>query len=293
MRISITYSVDEDIVDQCARITGLETSVDRDCKGEVLIGFSDFKIGPQTVLVQTLSAGVDHFDFHEVNDSVTICSNAGAYSNVVTEMVFAQLLSHIKKICKFSTDMKNGKFSREPTVRLEDLTLGILGFGGIGRQVAKIAKAFDMKTIAFSRTLNSTENLDFRAESPQALFTDSDVVVIAAPLNMATKGMVDEKMLSVFRGSYIVNIARAEVVDKEAMLGFLKENPDKYYLSDVWWGEPEMTVPVPENAVLTPHVGGFTKNTLRDVTVKACENVRRFLDGHPENVVDRGDYGKQ
>ncbi|HKJ96268.1 MAG TPA: NAD(P)-dependent oxidoreductase, partial [Thermoplasmataceae archaeon] len=118
------------------------------------------------------------------------------------------------------------------------------------------------------------------------------VVVVSTPLNQGTRGMVNRSLLSKFKGTYIVNVARAEVVDKDDMLKFLKDNPEKFYFSDVWWGEPELTVPIPENAMLTPHVGGFTEKTLRDATLKACENVKRFLEGHPENVVDLGDYGR-
>lgn len=290
MRVSITYNVDSDIVDQCSSITGLETSIDREGTGEILIGFSRLKIRENTILVQTASAGVDHMDFTGANENVTICSNAGAYSDVVAEMVFAQLLAHVKKICKFDASTRRGEFKREQIGSLEGLTMGILGYGGIGRQAARIAKAFDMKTIAYSRTIRNREFLDEGVQTPEELFSRSDVLLISTPLNRETRHMVNSELLSEFKGTYIVNIARAEVVDKDAMLGFLKSNPGKYYLSDVWWGEPDLSIPVPDNALLTPHVGGFTARTLRDATIKACENVRRFLDGHPENVVNLGEY---
>lgn len=290
MKISITYNVDSETVEQCSRITGLETSVDRDGSGEILIGFSKLSIRENTVLVQTASAGVDHLDFTGAGNNVTVCSNAGAYSNVVAELVFALLLSHVKKICKFDAGTRNGEFKREELGTLEGLTMGILGYGGIGRQAARIARSFDMKTIAYSRTIRNTEYLDEAVNSPSELFSRSDIVLVATPLNRDTRNMVNGELLSKFHGTYIMNIARAEVVDKDSMLDFLRSNPGKFYLSDVWWGEPDLSIPVPDNAMLTPHIGGYTEKTLRDATVKACENVKRFLDGHPENVVDLTDY---
>ncbi len=292
MKVSITYNVDKDTVERCSQITGLETSVDREGTGEIIIGFSRLKIRENTVLVQTASAGVDHLDFTGAGENVTVCSNAGAYSNVVAEMVFAQLLSHIKKICTFDAGTRSGEFKRQQIGTLEGLRMGILGYGGIGMQAARLAKAFDMKTMAYSRSTRSKDHLDEIASSPEELFSSSDVVLISTPLNTSTRNMVNRELLSKFSGKYIINIARAEVVDKDDMLNFLKENPGKFYLSDVWWGEPDLTIPVPENAMLTPHVGGFTEKTLQDATIKACENVRRFLDGHPENVVDLREYSK-
>lgn len=290
MRISITYDVDKEIVDKCSEITGLEASVDREGTGEILIGFSKVKPGDKTVLIQTASAGVDHIDFSSIGEGITVCSNAGAYSGILGEMVFALLLSHAKKITQYDGETRKGIFKREAIGSLEGKTFGILGYGGIGRQSARIAKAMDMRTTAYSRSRREDQYLDGWAGTPDELFESSDIILISTPLNGQTEGMVNESLLSRFRGKYIINVARAEVVDREDMLRFLSENSDKYYLTDVWWGEPEIKYPVPENAMLTPHVGGFARETLPRVTIRACENVKRFLEGDPENVVDPDDY---
>lgn len=290
MKISITYDVGKELVEECSRITGLEAQVDQDGNGEIIIGFRNLDVKDNTVLVQTLSAGVNHLNFNTSNDNVTICSNAGAYSNIVTELVYALLLSHSKKISFFDSETKEGRFTRIPTPILEGMTMGILGYGGIGRQVARVAKAMDMKTLGHSRSGRRDEFLDDISSSAGDLFARSDIVLIATPLTKATKGMVNRELLSRFRGKYIINIARADVVHRDDMLAFLKENPEKFYLTDVWWGEPEISDPVPENAVLTPHVGGYSPENIRKAMILASENVKRFLDGHPENVVDVSDY---
>ncbi len=292
MKISVNYDVDDETLQECSRITGLEASVDRTGSGEIVISFRNFKVNENTVLLQSASAGVDHFDLSSLNEKVTFCSNAGAYSNVLAEHVFALLLEHVKKIGALSRKTREGKFEREGIGTLEGLTFGILGYGGIGRQSARIAKAFDMRTIGFSRSLKQDEFLDSVAKSPKEIFSSSDVVLISTPLSNSTRDLVDSSLLGSFRGKYIINVARADVVKREDMQTYLKENPEKYYLTDVWWGEPELKYPIPENAVLTPHIGGFTPKTLRDATLSACRNVRRFLDGHPANVVNPEEYRK-
>lgn len=290
MRISITYNVGREVVEKCSEITGLEASVDLEGKGEIIVGFSKLKSTENTVLIQTASAGVDHMDFSSIGDNVTVCSNAGAYSNIVSEMVFALLLSHLKKIGSFDIATRSGKFKRESIGMLEGKTFGVLGYGGIGRQSARIAKALDMKTIAYSRSRKDSQYLDGWEESPERLFENSDILLISTPLTNETSGMVDRKLLSRFGGTYIINIARSDVVNRQDMLDYLSENSDRFYLSDVWWGEPEIKYPVPENAVLTPHVGGYAEEMLTHATLRACENVKRFLDGKPENVVNMKEY---
>lgn len=292
MRISINYDIEDDVVRECSRITGLDASVDKETKGEIVISFRNFKVKENTVMVQSASAGVDHYDISQFTGKVKLCSNAGAYNNVMAELVFGLLLEHTKKISLFSGRTRNGSFERERVTSLEGLTFGVLGYGGIGTQSARVARAFDMKTIGYSRSGKKDENLDETVGTPEDLFAFSDVVLIATPLSEETRGMVNRQLLSGFKGKYIVNVARAGVVDKNDMLAYLKENPDRYYLTDVWWGEPEIKDPVPENALLTPHIGGYTDRTLRNATLNACRNVKRFLDGNPMNVVDPKDYGK-
>lgn len=290
MRISITYDIDDETVRKCSAITGLEASVDKEGTGEIILGYSRLTARENTVMIQTASAGVDHVNFAGIREGVTVCSNAGAYSNVLGEHVFALLLSHIKKIAKFDASTRKGKYDREPVGTLEGMTFGVLGYGGIGAQSARIAKAMDMRTIAYSRSFRDEKYLDAKASSPADLFSESDILLIATALNNDTRGMVNADLLGRFNGTYIINVARSDIVDTKAMLDFLSRNPEKYYLSDVWWEEPEIKDPVPENALLTPHIGGLADRTIESATISACRNIRKFLDGTPDNVVRIGDY---
>ena len=102
-------------------------------------------------MIQTITAGVDHIDLSTIPKETLVCSNAGAYSISVAEHTFALLLSAAKDIIKRDEEMKKGIFNSLPTRLLYGKTIGIIGYGGIGKRVAKIAKAFDMKVIAIGR----------------------------------------------------------------------------------------------------------------------------------------------
>ena len=290
MKLAILHKVSEDIARQCSAITGLEVVLNDPKDAEIQLAFRNFFPNPSLTMIQTISAGVDHVKFSEIPEEVTICSNAGAFSDPVAEHAFAMLLAHAKKICKFESETRAGIYRKDSVISLSGKTLGILGHGGIGRSSAKIAKAFGMRVLAYTRSPSHDQNVDEFVNSADAIFSSSDVVLIALPLTAKTVNIVNRKLLDQFHGYAIINVARANVVSENDMKSFLSANPDKYYLSDVWWNEPKVVFPLPENAFLTPHVGGISKELEDYAVLRACENIKRYLDGHPENVVNRNEY---
>ncbi|WP_241761800.1 2-hydroxyacid dehydrogenase [Thermoplasma acidophilum] len=250
-----------------------------------------YVLGKRTKMIQAISAGVDHIDVNGIPENVVLCSNAGAYSISVAEHAFALLLAHAKNILENNELMKAGIFRQSPTTLLYGKALGILGYGGIGRRVAHLAKAFGMRVIAYTRS-SVDQNVDVISESPADLFRQSDFVLIAIPLTDKTRGMVNSRLLANARKNLtIVNVARADVVSKPDMIGFLKERSDVWYLSDVWWNEPEITETNLRNAILSPHVAGGMSGEIMDIAIQlAFENVRNFFEGHPRNVVRKEEY---
>lgn len=290
MKATILHDVDQEVVKKCSEITGLEVLVNEPEDAEIQIVLRRFVPTGKLRMVQTVSAGVDHLKFNELPEGVVLCSNAGAFSDPVAEHAFAMLLSHAKKICHFSSETRNGTYRKERVDTLNGLTLGILGHGGIGRSSARIAKAFGMKVIAFTRTVREDPNVDRFVGSQEDIFRESDILLIALPKTRETIGSVGSRLLSMFRGQVLINVARADIVDEASMKKFLDENPDRYYLSDVWWDEPEVKFPIPMNAMLTPHVGGISRESADQAFIRACTNVRRYLDGNPENIVNVAEY---
>ena len=246
--------------------------------------------GKKTKFMQSISAGVNHLDFKNIDSKIEICSNADAWSIPVAEHAFALILAKYKNICQSDANIKNRIYKREPGNSLYGETIGILGYGGIGREIAKRAKAFGMHTIGLGRTERTDPELDIFTKDSEYVARNSDIVAITLPLNRYTRGMVDYNFLSMVKGDIIVNVGRSEIVDRDGMIQFLNENKNKWFLTDVWWGEPEITGSIPENVIVTPHVAGLSKNFMMVPVELAFDNVLAYLHGTPKNIVNRNDY---
>lgn len=293
MEVAVTLNIDPDLLKKCSEIIGLDVKVDENADSEIQIVLSEAKINERTKMVQTVSAGVDHLNFINFRNDIVLCCNAGAFSYSVAEHTFALLLSRIKKIREFDSSTRKGEFKKERVGTLYGKTIGILGYGGIGRQIARIAKAFNMNVIGFTRSPKDDENTDRFAESIEETMKSSDILVIALPLTKKTENILDRKYLDNFRGNIIVNIGRADVVKKNDMLNYLKDNPEKSYLTDVWWGEPKIEDKIPDNVILTPHIAGISEDQFEFAVLNACRNVRKYLDKKPENVIDISEYAQR
>lgn len=292
MKATILHDVSPEVVEKCASITGLDVTVNQPDDAEIQIVLRKFIPNDKVRFIQTVSAGVDHLDFKNLGSEVTLCSNAGAFSDSVAEHAFAMILAHTKKIFQFTEQTRNGVYKKDRVQTLTGMKLGILGHGGIGRSTARIAKALGMTVYAYTRTVKEDPNVDKFVGTAEELVNISDILYLALPKTNRTLGFVNLEYLSGFKGSMIVNMARADIVDENDMLEYLKKNPSVYYLTDVWWNEPEVKFPIPPNALLTPHVGGISKESADNAFFLACKNVKKYLDGNPDHIVDPSEYRK-
>lgn len=292
MKATILYDISEEIVNKCSEITGIQVTKENPEDADIQIILNKFVPTEKLRMVQTVSAGVDHLNFKDLNTHITLCSNAGAFSDPVAEHAFAMILAHEKRICQFSSETRNGIYQKAIVGTLNGATFGVLGHGGIGRSAARIAKGLRMRVVAYTRTIRNDENVDEFVKSAEEVVSASDVLLIALPKTQKTTGIVNSELLSHFKGSLIVNVARADIVDEKDMKEYLAGNPEVYYLSDVWWNEPDVNFPLPENSMLTPHVGGISRESADNAFLLACTNVRRYLEGKQENQVDTTEYVK-
>ena len=258
---------------------------------------------------QAGNAGVNSMRFDLLDKSVVLCSNAGSYSDEVAKFAIGLMLAAGKSIVRFDRQLRAGVYARQ---RLDYLgrqvtffrgkTLGIVGYGGIGKSTARLAEPFGMRVLAFGRhpaKYRGVKLLRGRAGLVK-LLRESDVVVMAVPLTNATRGLIGKEELSAMRPSAIlVNAARGEVVQKEAVYAHLVRNPSFIYATDVWWpdergGEsfaPDLPFLELENFIGTPHASGPNAIITGSVAKGAVENLTRYFKGKPlRNVVDRSEY---
>lgn len=260
-------------------------------------------------LFQAGNAGVNGVRFDLLDPRVVVCSNAGGYSDEVAEFAIGLMLAAGKAIVKFDRQLREGVYSRQ---RLEELgrqvaffrgrTLGIVGYGGIGRSTATLARHFGMKVLGFGR--HPIRDKGVKAVTGRAglmrLLRESDVVVLAVPLTKATKGLIgDEELEAMKHSAILVNVARGEVVEKQGVYRHLVKNHGFFYATDVWWpdekGQETFSPDLPflelDNFIGTPHASGPSAIISGTVGRGVVDNLARYFTGRPlKNVVDRSEY---
>ncbi|MFG1519892.1 MAG: 2-hydroxyacid dehydrogenase [Thermoplasmataceae archaeon] len=290
MDLAFTFNVSPDVLKKCQEITGLNPVVDRESGTDIQIVATKYKITEKTRLIQGIYASLDGLGLKNIPPNVTVCNNPGAFAFSTAEHVFALILAVTKKLIDLNNKTHHKIFKKEPVKTVRGKKIGIIGYGEVGKQIAVIAKSFGMSVIAYTRSQVDDPNVDSFAVSIARLITLSDIIVISLPLTNKTRGIMNKDALAMFNGEIIVNIARAEIVNKEDMLLYLKRFPERYYLADVWWGETRITDEIPPNCILTPHVGDEVPGDIDESIILACRNVKKFLEGAPANVIDPSEY---
>ncbi len=258
--------------------------------------------------IQSGMAGVNHIPFKHLGKRVTVSSNAGGFSAGVAEFAVALLLAAAKRVVKLDYALRTEEFDpadwghlfREVVV-LKGRTLGVLGYGGIGRAVGSLGLALGMNVVAFSRHPSKEGGVQVfhGGEGLHRVLRKSDAVVIALPLSKLTLGLIGAAELAAMKtDAIVVNVARAEIVDEEALYRHLVKFPQFTYATDVWQikrGKETYASKFPllklPNFIGTPHVAGGSSALTGEPGKAAVENLTRFLRGEaPKNVVDPSEY---
>ncbi len=253
--------------------------------------------------VQLLPAGVDAVDFSAVPDRLVVASNAGAYAGAMSEHVLAMTLSLAKRLPQRHAALAAGQFDKwEPSLVLDGAICAILGLGGIGTATARLMKAFGARIYAVSRDGRASESAEFvgtLADLDRVLAV-ADVLVIALPLTLATRGLFGRREFALMKPTAIVvNVARAAIVDQGALYEHLRSHPQFSAGIDTWWDEPAGEAPFRTdypfldlpNVLGSPHNSSIVPGTMLSAARVAAENVRRYLRGEAvTGVVRRADY---
>lgn len=254
-------------------------------------------------LLQLLSAGVETVPFDRIPEGVLVASNAGAYARPMAEHVLAMALALAKHLPQKHEAMIRGEFQQQtPNREVRGSLVGILGFGGIGQASAKLFRALGARIDALNRSGRTDEPVDRigTLEDLDHLLASADFLVVALPLTRATRGLLGERELSLMKADAIlVNVARAAIIDEDALYEHLQRNPSFSAGIDAWWQEPRHSGsfatgrPFLElaNVLGSPHDSAITTGSLEAAARQAGANVARYLRGEPvQHLVDRSDY---
>jgi D-3-phosphoglycerate dehydrogenase len=231
--------------------------------------------------------GVDNIALDTATALGVAVINAPAGNTIaVAELFFGTLIGLFRNLPHATASMREGKWDRSKLLgsELKDRTLGIVGVGRIGSEVATRARAFCMDVVGYDPYVSEDRFTALRirrAPSLDELLEACDVVTVHTPLNDETTGMIGRRELGrLRRGSYVANLARGGIVDDQALGAALDSGHVKGAVLDVFATEPlpaDHPLRRAPNAVLTPHIGASTAEAQRNVAVDACVAVRDAL----------------
>lgn len=246
--------------------------------------------------IQSSAAGLDHCLVPSViESSIPVSSASGLFANQVAEQTFALLFGVLRSIPTFFRQMQSKDFTRRPTFDLHGKTVGIIGLGGNGRRLAQVLAPFRVKILATDYyPENAPPEVDELLPHTKLheVAARSDVLILTLPLNESTHHCIDGSVLDAMkRGSFLINVARGQVVDEQALIARLQSGHITAAGVDVTEVEPlPQSSPLWNlpNVLITPHVGAQAACRVDDTTRMICANLKRYLANEPLfNLVDK------
>jgi phosphoglycerate dehydrogenase-like enzyme len=254
-------------------------------------------------LVQVPGAGLDRIDRSALRPE-THLANAYGHETAIAEYVIGTMLALTRNLKSLDAKLRNGEWESQWAVgrpapplwpELAGKTLGILGLGHIGAAIARRARAFDMKVVAIRRRAQPQlpDGVSF-VGGPERLddvLRASDYLAVTLSLSAETRGLLDQRRLGLMRPTaYLINVARAEIVDQAALFHVLSTGRLAGAALDVWWRYPTAPGPAPPstqpfhelpNVIMTPHVSGWTEGMLEARARIIAENIARVARDEP------------
>jgi len=244
--------------------------------------------------------GVDNIDVIEATKNKIAVVNAPTGSTIsVAELAIGHMLSLARRLPQADKSIKNNKWEKKKFmgVELYGKTLGLLGSGRIGAEVAKRAQAFGMITIAYDPylPLAIAEKNNIELVEKERLYSEADFLSVHAALTSETKGMVGSKEIALMKKTaFIVNCARGEIIQESALAEALKSGIIAGAALDVFEKEPPTDSPLLnlDNVSFTPHIGASTQEAQYRAGMMIVEQVDKVLQGSkPDFIVNREIYG--
>ena len=216
----------------------------------------------------------------------------------VAQMVFAHLLELAQHVGYHSGTVHEGRWTAcpsfcywdRPLIELEGLTMGIVGYGRIGRATAKLAKAFGMNVIAYDPYSNKVDDVDIPFVELHELFAGSDVVSLHCPLTSENEGMVNAKRLGLMKKTaFLINTSRGQLINEQDLAGALNSGQIAGAGLDVLYTEPaaaDNPLLQARNCYITPHIAWATHSARQRLLTISVNNIKAFLEGKAVNVVN-------
>jgi glycerate dehydrogenase len=270
---------------------------------KVVLGSEQLAQLPQLRYIGVLATGYNVVDVEAARQRNITVTNVPAYSTAsVAQMVFALLLELSQQVGHHARLVREGRWTASadfcfwdrPLVELDGLTLGIVGFGAIGRRVARLARAFGMEVLVHTahpdKYRETAEGREARFVGLDDLFRTGDAISLHCPLTEETRALVDARRLELMKPTaFLLNTGRGPLVDEAALAAALNAGRIAGAGLDVLSVEPPpVGNPLLQaaNCCITPHIAWATRAARQRLITTAVENLRAYLSGAPQNVVN-------
>ena len=252
-----------------------------------------FKVNKDVLLIARHGIGGDNVDLQAATEEGVIVTRVPGYKerDAVAELAVALCLSVVRKVCQSNNMVRQGKWSERGKIigfNISGKTVGVIGIGNIGGRVAEIfSRGFNAHVLAYDPFVNPeyAEKLGVRLVDFETLLRESDIIMIHAPLTKENYHMISDKEFSAMKqGVVIVNAARGELIDTQALIRALESGKVAGVGLDVIEGEPiDSSHPILryENVVITPHIGANTREGLRGMDESNVDAILKVMRGEP------------
>ena len=263
---------------------------------KTLLDKNTLRLAKNLNYIGLFATGYNNIDIDYCKEhNIAVC-NAGSYStNAVAQHTFALILEHFNNTANYNKYVQDGLWKRSktfspfvyPLSELAGKTLGIVGFGNIGKAVAKIANAFEMRVIAFNRSEKQADGVEF--VSFDTLLEQSDIVSVHCPLNSESQDMFDKNAFAKMKkGALFVNTARGGVMVEQDLFDALQSEHLGGAAIDTLRVEPmeeDCILMGAKNCIMTPHIAWAPVETRVRLMNIVADNIRAFLNGTPQNRI--------
>jgi glycerate dehydrogenase len=266
---------------------------------KTIINKDTIKQLPKLKYIGVLATGYNIVDVKAANERNIIVTNIPSYgTSSVAQMVFALLLELTQNVGHHSNSVRSGGWNESedwcywdrPLIELDDLTMGVIGFGRIGKATADIARAFGMRVIANDTGKTKSISDWVKMVNQDTLFRESDVVSLHCPLTSDNKHFVNSEKISLMkRSAILINTSRGLLINEEDLAHALNSKRIAGAGLDVLSKEPpDETNPLlsAKNCIITPHIAWATKAARQRLMNIAVSNLKSYLNGKPVNVIN-------
>ncbi len=274
MLILLSDAFDSGLPDKLKKFGEITDDKSRVPEAEVILIRSKTKVtkeyidgAPNLKLVIRGGVGLDNVDLvYAKEKGITVHNTAAASSIAVAELAFTLMIAITNHVAKADKSMHEGKWLKKEMKRTELYlkTLGIIGMGRIGTELAKRAIAFGMKVVAYDPFVKASDFAEMKS-TMKDVFQVSDYVSLHLPLTDDTKGLVNSETLKDFKdGAYLINTGRGKTINEDDVKAALESGKLKAFGNDVWYSDPPentVLVDVP-NVTMMPHLGASTNENL-------------------------------